>query len=247
MTALVATELLKLRTTARTTWGFVAAFLLLEGAGLGLAIGNAGRLGAPSVGTTEQTLAVLGAGGRNALVVLVLGAMVVTTEHRHATITGTLLTTPDRRRVLAAKAATVALVGATAAIASVFVAGVVGLTTGALDLSVVNGEIALTLTGLLLVLPAYGLLGVGIGALVQHQTAAIILPLLWFVVIETLIPSYGLRWLVPWTPAGAAAALARDASMPGLLPAWAGALLLVAYTAVLAGAGTARLVRTDIT
>ncbi|HEX2028651.1 MAG TPA: hypothetical protein VHF25_11720, partial [Nitriliruptorales bacterium] len=47
--------------------------------------------------------------------------------------------------------------------------------------------------------------------------------------------------------AGAAAAMARDAAMPGLLPAWAGVILLSGYTAAFLAAGAVRTVRANIT
>jgi ABC-2 type transport system permease protein len=246
MTAMIRTELVKLR-TIRSTWAFVAAFVLLEMTSLALVIRNAGRLGAPSVGTTEQTLAVLGAGGRATLLLLILGVIMVTGEYRHSTITGVFLVRPDRRSSVAAKAATVVLIGLVAAVASVVIALAVGLVAGALDLTALNSEITVSLIGLLLGLPAYGLLGVGVGALVKNQTAAVILPLVWFVVIEALIPAYGLRALVPWTPTGAALALSHNPGMPDLLPAWAGGLLLYGYAIALVASGYTRMSREDIT
>lgn len=245
MSTLVLTELRKLGTT-RSLWGFVAAFFGLQVAWLWVIAGNVGSLGAPSVGSVDHTIAVLGSGGRGALVVLVLGVVLVTGEHRHQTLTGTLLAVPRRSRVLVAKAATVAVLGVAAVVLSVATAAVVGGATAGVDLSVVDGEVVLTLVGMLLAMPLYGLLGVGIGALMVNQTAAILVPLIWFVVAEVLIGSSAFRSLVPWTPGGAASAMARDANLPGLLPAWAGAAVLIGYVVGFLLVGGARFTRSDL-
>jgi hypothetical protein len=88
--------------------------------------------------------------------------------------------------------------------------------------------------------------GVGIGALIPNQTAAITVTLAWMFTIESILvafaPSVG-RWL----PGGASAAM-TDAATPagGLLPMWAGALLFTAYGLAFAAAGTQLLVRRDV-
>jgi hypothetical protein len=88
-------------------------------------------------------------------------------------------------------------------------------------------------------------MGVGIGALVPNQVAAVLLPVLWLLLFENLLPAYGLARLVPWLPGGAASALTRS-ELPGLLPMWAGGLLLLAYTLAFVLAGARRFSRLDI-
>lgn len=245
MTALVLTEFHKLRST-RSAWGFVVAFFGLQLAWLWILASGVGRLGAPSVGSVEHTISILGSGGQGTLVILVLGVVLVTGEHRHQTVTSTLLAVPRRARVLAAKAAVVALLAVAAVVTSVVVAVLVGGATAGVDLTRVDAEVGLTLAGMLLIMPLYGVLGVGVGALLVQQTPAVLIPLVWFVAVEALLGASGLRWLVPWTPGGAAAAMARDANLPGLLPAWAGALLLVTYAAGFLAAGGVRFARSDL-
>jgi len=46
--------------------------------------------------------------------------------------------------------------------------------------------------------------------------------------VETLLPAYGLHRLVPFTPAGISSALAGG-DLPGALPAWAAVLVLLGY------------------
>ena len=99
--------------------------------------------------------------------------------------------------------------------------------------------------GGLLAAACWAWLGLAVGLLVRHQAAALLLPLLWLLVVETLLSSYGLRVLLPWTPGGATRAMSGD-QFAGALPVWAAALVLVGYAAALTAAGTHRLVRSDV-
>jgi ABC-2 type transport system permease protein len=245
MSTLVGTELLKLRTT-RATWGLLAVALALTCARLWLVVRGVGTVDAAAPGSAEAAMAVLGAAGTGTLVVVLAGVVVVTGEYRHQTVTATLLRTPHRPRVLAAKAIASALAGMAAGAALLATSVVVGLAAGATDPSVLGSVLAPMTPGFLLATALYAVLGVGIGALINNQTVAMVVPLLWFLVIEQLIPSYGLGWLIPWTPGGASTALV-GASSPGVLPVWAGGLLLAGYGLALVAPGARRIARADIT
>ena len=84
-----------------------------------------------------------------------------------------------------------------------------------------------------------------VGLVVRHQAAALVLPLAWMLVVETLLPAYGLDAVVPWTPGGATRAISGDTTA-GMLPVWVAALLLLGYGSVLTVLGTRRLARSDI-
>ncbi len=246
MTTLVGSEVLKLRTT-RAPWALLAASAALS---LALAVPpvlNAGKGPVSSIGTVGATLAVLGAIGRGALIVLVLGVVTVTSEFRHQTITTTLLQTPRRAWLLAAKALTAALVGAAFALVNLTIVLVVGMPTGAVHPGLINSDILVRVAGLALAYPLYGLLGVGIGALVIDQAAAVASPLTWLLLLESLFVGSLLPHLVPWTLTGATAALANAGDVPRILPVWAGGALLLGYGLLLTAAGTSRVVHRDIT
>jgi hypothetical protein len=72
------------------------------------------------------------------------------------------------------------------------------------------------------------------------------IPLAWFFIVETLLPSFGLTTILTWLPGGATAALARS-NLPGLLPMWGGALLLAFYAAAISALGGWILARRDVT
>ena len=102
MLILIRMELLKLRSTR---WPMILAGVALLATML-LALQpllKAGH-GAPSLGTIGATLRVLDAMTRGALVALMIGALVVTSEFRHWTITASLLQVPERAKLVTAKA-----------------------------------------------------------------------------------------------------------------------------------------------
>jgi ABC-2 type transport system permease protein len=245
MTSLLRAELLKIRSVP-LLWGVALASLGSTAAMLALQLVNQGRAGTASFGTAQSAVNVLGAGGRSALVAMVAGVLLVTAEFRHRTINATLLVTPGRTRVVLAKLAAAALVGLAIAVATLLLSAGVGLATGAITSAAWNAAVLWTVLGITLVTPLYAVLGAGLGTVVTNQTAAVAVVLIWFLVVETLLGSFGLRWLQPWTPAGATGAVARDPSLVGALPPWAGVVLLLAYGLALAAAGGWRLTRRDI-
>jgi len=241
-TGLLRAELLKLRSVRSGLLVLpVAAALTLWGAAEPVL--QAGRAGSPSLGTAGALLAVLGAVGRGAVVVLVAGVLVVTADVRHGTLTCTLLQTPRRAAVLAAKAAVALLLALVAAALDLAVVLAVGLLSGAVDPAMVNGDIVWRVAGLLLAYPLYALLGVGLGALVLSQPLAVLLPLLWTVLLERLVVPED---LAAWSLSGVTAALGNAGDVTGVLPVPVGAAALSAYAVLAVVLGGARLARHDV-
>jgi hypothetical protein len=244
VTALIRSELLRLRTT-RSTWALLAVGLVLT---LGWAAGvlaNIGGIGASAPGSIQMRADLLGASGVGLFPVLLLGVVAVTGEFHHHTVTPTFLVTPNRWRVLAAKAAACALVGPLVAVVLLAVTWTVGVLAGAIDPTLDTALLAMTGRSML-VAACWALLGVGVGAAVRNQTVAVLVPLVWFLLIETLIPAYGLAMLVPWSPGGATIAL-TGGRFAGVLPAWAALLLLIGYALALLVPGGRVIARRDIT
>jgi len=246
MPALVRAELLALRTT-RMPWALVVTAVVLTAALAVDPVLDAGKAGAPSIGTAAALLAVLGAAGRGGLVVLVLGVLAVTAEFRHGTASATFLGTAQRARVLVAKGAAVMLVGVAVAVVDLAVASTVGLASGVVQPSLLNPDIVLRVVGLLLAYPLYGLIGVGIGALVIYQPVAVLLPLAWVVYLEDLALHLVPRPVAAWSAGGALAAFSNAGDVTDVLPMAVGGVLLVGYALALLSLGTVRIVRRDIT
>lgn len=251
--ALVRAELQKLRTVQLPAWLLLSTVLLVS-LSVTATVLTAGRAGSPLRLDDPHLLAraLSGASGGNVLIV-VLGILMLTQEFRFGTATPTFLATPRRGRVVAAKLVAVAVAGAVFAVVSAVVA--IALSVALIDLR--GGQLTFDATawqvlgGALLVLVLYGPIGIGIGALIRNQVAAVVVTLAWMFVAEqllvALLPSVG-----RWTPGGAAAAVLQlgDLATQGrgnLLPVWGGALVLAAYAAVLAMLGARTTLRRDLT
>lgn len=253
MTRLVKAELLKLRTVALPMW-LLLSTLALVALGVVATVLTAGSPGAPITSRSDPNLfatAVASASGGNVLL-LVLGILVLTQEFRFGTATPSFLVTPSRGLVVVAKVIAVSLVGALFALVSaafaVALAAVLVSTRG--GPVVFNTRLFEVLAGVLLVLVLYGPIGIGVGALIRNQIAAIIVALAWTFVAESLLVAL-LPKIGRWTPGGAANAVLQLGDLAtrrgGLLPVWGGALLLAGYAIVLAVLGTRLTLRRDLT
>lgn len=243
--ALVRAELLALR-TIRGPWLLVAATVAATALPALIQVADAGKRGAPSIGTSDAMLAVLDSAGRGSSIALLLGVLAVTMEFRHHTATPTLLQTPRRSRVIAAKAVAVVLAGAGIAVVDLAFALAVGLPSGAVPASLLNGDIALHVLGQALIYPLYALLGLGVGALVAYQPLAAVLPLAWLLLVEGLILHLLPHGADRWALAGVTAALSY-ASDEVVLPLAVGGPVFVGYALLLVCLGATRLAHRDIT
>jgi ABC-2 type transport system permease protein len=237
MLILIRTELLKLQSTR---WPMILAVTALVATML-LALQpllNAGH-GAPSLGTIGATLGILDAMTRGAFVALLIGALVMTSEFRHQTITASLLQVPERANLVTAKAAAAILVGLALGVAGFAIVLLMGAISGALQPELVNGDVALRAMGHILTFPVYALLGAGIGALLHfNQPLAVVLPTIWLVGLERLVLAALPQPVGSWSIGGATAGLLNSGTVAMVLPVWLGAVVLVAYGLILSGAAS---------
>lgn len=142
------------------------------------------------------------------VVIMIMGALIVTSEYRFNTIRTTFAATPQRWKVMVAK---LALYGV---IAAAIVAALVPLSVAATKLTAgplaegisFRGE---TLDRLYWTLPLYAfflvMLAIAVGTLVRQTAGAVSLLLLWQLVVEgllvSLIPKVR-EWLPPFMPFG---------------------------------------------
>lgn len=252
MSALVRGELLKLRTLRMPRWLLlttVAIVILVVVGTVPTSSSSTGTLTLNDRDLLARTLAV--AAGAGWVVMIVLGALAYTMEIRFGTITATLIATPDRRRALTAKAAAAAWTGllfgaVTAALATVVTATTIAVRHGAL---VWSGEAFEVLAATVVTAVIAGVLGVAVGALIRNQVVAVVASLVWLLAVEQLfvqlLPAIG-----RWTPGGAAAGflqLGREATTHGsLLPAWAGGVVFLGYTAALTALAARTVARRDV-
>jgi hypothetical protein len=247
-------ELLKIRTAPRTTLGLVLGLLLLVGLGSAATAVDADS----SALAREATWDVVRVTSIAAIFTLILGILVVTWEYRHGTITQTFLVTPRRERVIGAKFAVSFLVGVVLAAAAVALALVVATFWVSLDLEREHWELA---GRMLLSAALWGVLGAGLGALLQSQVGAIVTSFVWFLVAEPLlgvtVEALTDRQIDDYFPgsaldrlqgAGAVEVGVEEIVIGADYPygLWAAALIAAGYAAALAALGLLSAVRRDV-
>ena len=266
MTAAVRAEFRKFFTT-RMWWGMAIA-MFVAGAGLAVAFGfiytsdavSGGAQGAPT-GTPEQIANSVYTGGLGVgyLLTLTIGVMQIGSEYRHKTITSSFLGVPRRGRVMGAKVIALLGIGALYGLISLIgsvIAGAIVLNAQGFEPFPTTGVFR-TLALSLLVLGLWALIGLGAGILIPNQVAALLIAVGVAWIVEPLA-NFGLSFwdfgrdhIVPYLPSAATGAMVNGVTQGGdnaakLLAWWGGALVLAAYAAVLAGFGSWRTIRSDI-
>jgi ABC-2 type transport system permease protein len=243
MTGQFRAELLKIRST-RTTAGIVLGMI---GIVLLFSLLTGLLTKAPNLVAAGDQRDLLGVGDFAGVFAALAGIMAVTSEYRYGTIRPTFLFTPRRTRVLEAKVAAGVLAGAVFGV----VGGALGLLTGyaclagrGIDLALDDRQITLLLLSTVASAALWGGIGVGLGAILRNQVAAIIGLLAWGFVAENLIFGF-LPGLGRFGPVHAGDGLIEFSTEHLLGPA-AGGLVLVAWAAVLSVLGTAVAVRRDV-
>jgi ABC-2 type transport system permease protein len=193
------------------------------------------------------------------LLVLLLGAILVTSEYFHLTATTTFLVTPRRERVIVAKLVVGVLIGLLFwAVTTIGNLIVVPFVLQHLKLGTQLGEPAVwRAIGLnALAYALWAILGVGVGVLIRSQLAAtltlagvyligtsgigLVFNLLaehvahWFNKLQVLIPTVASQLMISGT------------DLPGNPPRWVGAVVLIGYALVSGVLGTAIMRRRDI-
>jgi hypothetical protein len=108
---------------------------------------------------------------------VLLGALAVTGEYRHQMLTPTFLATPKRGLVLSAKSAALLIFGAIFGVFGVIAsvgAGAGVLTLFGLDTQLNDGDTWAMIGRGVLALALWAMVGVGLGALIPNQVAAIV-------------------------------------------------------------------------
>lgn len=234
MKALLAAELLKLRTT-RTMALLVLATLGL--AVLTVATSVPGLLEEnPAISLDDpDLLAIIVGNGFGAPLVLMtlLGVLAFTQEFRYGTVTSTYLGEPRRARVLIAKALSLLIASAVITVVTLAVTlplsiALIRVQEGELNVTVQFWQTVAAAFG---AMAAYGVIGVAIGALVTNQIAAVVGVLVWMLAVEQMVipfyPEAG-RWML----FAAASSLMQIGYDVELLSVAMGGLVLLGYTAV---------------
>lgn len=196
------------------------------------------------------------------VVPVIFGALSVTGEVRHRTLTPTFLVTPTRGVVLAAKLVVGAVIGALYGIAGLATSvglGVAVFAAADVDTMLDQSDTWALLGRIVLAMAVWGLVGVGVGVLVPSQIGSIVAVLAFTQLVEPIARTAGalVEWIEPvvrYLPGAAGDALVgtsffavmgAGASQP--LEWWHGGLVLVAFAVVFAVIGNFTFWRRDVT
>jgi ABC-2 type transport system permease protein len=215
-------------------------------------------VGLPPVPALQAATSVYTAGvGLGYLFTLCIGVLMIGSEYRHKTISVTFLAVPKRAKVMLAKV--VAILGIGGLYGVLFLTAAVGfggtiLASRGLPAFPEAGQLGRTLLLVLLALGLWGLIGLGAGILIPNQVAALLIMIGLAMIVEPIVglwfsvTSWGAQ-VAQFFPSHATQAMLSSAPPPGtsLLSWWGGALVLLAYAAVMAGIGSLLTIRRDVT
>lgn len=253
MTFALRAEVRKLTTTQVLAWLTalaVALCLLLAGLSSGFAPTDQDPNSRPLELTLNFIL------GFPYLMAAILGVIGITGEFRHLTATPTFLSVPRRGTVVTAKLvvylATGLLIGALCIGATIALAGP-WLSARGFTLDLGSESTIRIIVGGIIASGIYGIFGVGLGALLRNQVAAVVGLVIYLFVAEPILSAIPkVRSAYPFLPGGSASALTQttDPNAQGggyeLLDPWVGGALLLAYGLLLAIVGSLLTIRRDV-
>ena len=251
MINLIRSEVLKVRSTQVWLWMVLPAVALTALATIGTVYGSItdhDRSGVPI-----RYYDIFTQSGGAAVALLVIGILGLTTEFRHKTITPTLLATPRRWSLLIGKAISYVLFSifyAAICVAVNFAIAIIWLNAKNVPVQLTHGVPGGVVKAFLaLVLTA--LFGLGLGALVKNQAAAMVIGIFYFAIISNLLGI--IPWVrkgYPYTPGGAITAFMSNGRVQGtpsdvhlLAPLVGGLVFLLWALVLLVGGGFTSLER----
>ncbi|ALJ21729.1 ABC transporter permease [Microbacterium sp. No. 7] len=193
---------------------------------------------------------------------LLIGALLVTGEFRHKTLTPTFLATPRRGVALAAKVAAGVIVGVVYALFGLLAAvggGAAMFVVFGVDTQLGESDMWAMFARMVLAYVLWVLIGIGVGALVRNQVAAVVGVIAFTQFVEPIVRTIGglveaVQPVTRFLPGSSSDALVGGSlytmiAGPGsdTTPWWAGGLVLLGYAVVLLVVGGATSWRRDVT
>jgi ABC-type transport system involved in multi-copper enzyme maturation permease subunit len=182
---------------------------------------------------------------------VLLGALAVTSEFRHKTLTPTFLAVPRRGRVLTAKLITLLIAGAVFGVLALIAAvgaGAAALAAVGIDPQLGDGDTWGLVARSVLAMALWAAIGTGLGFLVPSQVASIVIVLAFTQFVEPILRAAS--GIAEWTaeigkflPGSASDALVGASFYSLVSPSsqslswWQGGLVLVVIAAVATGIG----------
>lgn len=249
MIRLVRAEFVKLRTTQVWFWLLIAAIAVTALLVVAQIAGNKHL-------SNTDIYNVFTSSGPAYIVLFVLGVLGVTTEYRYQTITPTVLVTPSRWTIVTAKMISYALLGMIYAVICLAVELAIALpwlSARGLDVSLADNHIPEALLGVFAVLALFGIVGLGIGALLRNQIVAVSVGVVFLLVLQNIVLAIPVvKYAFPYLPGGGVAAIftavgSRDANGATLFTPPGGVIVLLLWAFVPAILGAMFTLNRDIT
>lgn len=255
-------------TTTRMWWVIaivMVGYVALMAGGLGALLGFASDQGGGGLppGVDLSSTIYSFATGIGYVFPVIVGALAVTGEYRHQTVTPTFLAVPRRGLALGAKFLVQCCVGAlygVLAFAASIGAGALALGLAGLETGLDSSAVWLLVLRGVLAMALWSAIGVGLGALVRNQVAAIVIVLAFTQFLEPILRVASLfnsvtQAIGQFLPGAASDGLvgASFLSVGGMggggaiLDWWQGGLVLLAYAAAATIGGYLTTWRKDVT
>ena len=270
---LIRAEFMKIRTTS-TGWLFLTGFIVFTAMALTIngfgshhqlypqhgLVSQAAQARTPA-GVAKMAASMMTSGQRiGVLFALLLGVLVVTSEFANQTAAVTFVTVPRRTTVITAKVAAAACCGALFWLVGTVIAAVTTplfLYTQHVSASLAGWTVARSVLLSLVAFVAWGVFGLGLGAVLRSQMASVIAALVVYagsfgaiLVFTALYNLFHQGWMLGAPVIGPAVAsevmTTSGPAFPYAPPAWTGGIILIGYTVALVAGGIALTKRRDV-
>jgi ABC-2 type transport system permease protein len=275
---LIRAEFMKIHTTS-TGWLFLTGFIVFtalvltingfgnhyqlypqQGLGGPQALAEAARSRTPA-GVAAIAASMMTSGALfGVLFALLLGVLVVTSEFANQTAAVTFVTVPRRAMVIRAKVAAAACCGALFWLVGTVLAAVATplfLYTQHVSMSLAGWTVVRSVLLNLLAFVAWGVFGLGLGAVLRSQMASVVAAMLVYAgsfgaepFFSVLYNLFHQGWMLGAPVIAPAVALevviTSGPAFPYAPPAWVGAVIIIAYTVALVAGGIALTKRCDL-
>ena len=276
---LIRAEFMKIRTTS-TGWLFLTGFIVFTAIALTInGFGNHSQL-YPEQGLVSPAQAVaqeahfrspagvaaiaasMMTSGQlfGVIFALLLGVLIVTSEFANQTAAVTFVTVPRRTTVITAKVAAAACCGALFWLAGTVIAAVTTplfLYTQHVSASLAGWTVARSVLLSLVAFVAWGVFGLGLGAMLRSQTASLIAAIAVYggsfgalLAFTALYNLFHQGWMLGAPVIGPAVAsevmTTSGPAFPSAPPGWVGAVIIIGYTVALVAGGIALTKRRDV-
>jgi ABC-2 type transport system permease protein len=249
MIRLVRAEFIKLRTTQVWFWLLIAVLAICVLVVLG------SFLSSGAVASKADVPDVFASTNNASIAVFVLGVLGVTTEFRYQTITPTVLVTPSRWTLITAKMIAYAIIGAGYALACIVLELALTLPwlgSRNIDFDLGDPDLRRAIFGLFLVLALFGIIGLGVGALLRNQIVAVTVGVIFLLILQNILLAIpGVREAWPYMPAGAVVSILFNAGdgpdVVDVLSPLGGVIVLLLWAFIPAVIGASFTMNRDIT